>query len=190
MDFLNLNNQKNLISNVILYPLKVNRDDRGILVETLKNTWSDIFNENRPFTQNYYSITKSQTARDEDKWHVHKFQEDRFIVISGNLVVSMYDPRISSKTSGVLNLFKMGEDNGDNGQYLLLIPKTILHGFVVVGKKDAILTNYPTRLYDPHDEGRVSHADANVKFPDGSDFSWEKIIEQFRNSKKYKISNF
>lgn len=181
MDFLTIQNQSNKIDGVLLYPLKVNRDERGFLVETLKTSWSEIYSESRTFAQNYYSQTDAGTARDIDKWHVHKNQEDRFIVISGNIVVAIFDPRANSKTKGALNLFKMGEENGDNGQYLLLIPKEVLHGFVVIGKKPAILTNYPTKLYDPADEGRISHDEAGVKFSDGTPFSWEKIINQFKN---------
>jgi len=182
MDFLSLQNQTNLIDGVLLYPLKVNRDARGYLVETLKTSWPEIYSQERPFAQNYYSQTDAGTARDIDKWHVHKNQEDRFIVISGNLVVAIFDPRVNSKTKGILNLFKMGEENGDNGQYILLVPKETFHGFVVVGNKPAILTNYPTRLYDPADEGRVSHHQAGVTFPDGSPFSWEKIKQSYNNS--------
>lgn len=36
MEFITLSKQENLIADIILYPLKVNRDKRGILVEILK----------------------------------------------------------------------------------------------------------------------------------------------------------
>lgn len=179
MDFITLNNRKNLIEDVIMYPLKVNRDKRGVLVETLKTNWDRIYNQKRPFAQNYYSMTNSGTARDNDQWHIHKLQEDRFIVVSGDIVVAMYDLRSQKKTFRLLNLFKMGQGNGDNGQYLLLIPKNVLHGFCVLGKSPAILLNFPTRLYDPNDEGRIPHSEAGVKFEDGSFFSWENVLKNF-----------
>lgn len=74
----------------------------------------------------------------------------------------------------------MGETNGDNGQYLLLIPKNVLHGFCVVSKKPAILLNFPTRLYDPNDEGRIPHKKLTVKFADGTRFTWKTVLEQFK----------
>lgn len=181
MDLIDLNNKKNLIQDVILYPLKVNRDSRGILVETLKTTWSEVFSKDRPFTQNYFSITESGSARDENLWHYHPTkQEDRFVVVRGDIVVAMYDWRNESQSYGRLNLFKMGESNGDEGQYLLLVPKNVLHGFLVISEKPAILLNFPTTLYDKNEEGRVTHEEINVRLPDGRVFSWDLVRKEFK----------
>jgi len=164
-----------LIKDVVIHSIKVNRDKRGILVETLKNDWIDVYNSVKmPFAQNYYSKTPPGEARDIDQWHYHpKKQIDRFVVVSGDIIVALYDWRKNSKTKRKLNLFKMGESNGDNGQYLLLIPQNVLHGFQVNGVKEAIILNFPTTLYDPAEEGRVRFED--VKFNDGSVFSWENV---------------
>lgn len=180
MEFLDLTNQQGKIDGVILFPLKVNRDKRGILVETLKTNWPEIFSKDRPFSQTYFSITESGAARDENLWHCHPTkQEDRFVAISGDIIVALYDWRRESQTFGVLNLFKMGEANGDNGQYLLLIPKNVLHGFCVISKKSATLLNYPTTLYDKSEEGRIPHNQVKIKLPDGQDFSWQLIRKEF-----------
>jgi len=176
LPIITLGNRKNLIEGVTLHKLKVNRDDRGILVETLKSDWRDIFDPQiRPFAMNYYSITKPGVARDEDLWHVHQKQEDRFLTILGNTIVAVYDARKGSRTFGVLNLFRQGEENGDDGQYVLLIPRGTYHGFLVYGAKSAVLLNFPTRLYNPSDEGRVSHSQARVKLSDGRPFSWNLV---------------
>lgn len=161
-----------LIKDVVVYPLKVNRDDRGILVESLKANWNKVFDsKRRPFTQCYYSITKPGVARDTDRWHYHPTkQEDRFVVISGDIIVALYDWRKNSKTYGTLNLFAMGKPGGDEGQYLLLIPVNVLHCFKNIGKKEAIILNFPTKLYDPKEEGRIPFKE--VKFPDGAYFNW------------------
>lgn len=180
MEFLSLKNQKDLVADVVLYPLKVNQDSRGILVETLKTNWPEVFGPNRPFTQNYYSITSPGVARDEDVWHYHPHQEDRFVVIQGEIAVAIYDWHKERSTYGKLNLFKMGESEGDSGQYLLLIPKNTLHGFCVVSKNPAILLNFPTLLYNPSEEGRISHQEAGAKFPDGKLFSWETVRKEFQ----------
>ncbi len=179
IETLDLKNQNNLIADVICYPLKVNRDASGILVETLKTNWSEVFGNERPFAQNYYSLTPSGTARDENVWHQHPNQEDRFVVIQGDIVVAIYDWRKESQTYGKLNLFKMGESEGDDGQYLLLIPKNTLHGFCVISKKSALLLNFPTLLYNPQEEGRISHQEAEVKTDDGTLFTWEKVRKSF-----------
>lgn len=97
----------------------------------------------------------------------------------GDIIVALYDRRENSRTKGKLNLFKMGEGNGDEDQFLLLIPKNVLHGFCVVSKSDAVIMNYPTALYDKAEEGRLPLEEAGAKFEDGTPFSWEKIRKEF-----------
>lgn len=164
-----------LIKDVITYPLKVNRDERGTLVESLKTNWPEVFDkEKKPFAQCYYSITQPGVARDENRWHYHPHkQEDRFVIIKGNIIVALYDWRQKSKTFGTLNLFPMGESQGEAGQYLLLIPQNVLHCFKVSQEKPAILLNFPTNLYDPQEEGRISFE--KIKLADGRYFSWGKV---------------
>lgn len=164
-----------LIHGVITYPLRVNHDERGILVESLKTNWESVFDSKlRPFAQCYYSITNPGAARDQNRWHYHpQKQEDRFVVIKGDLIVVLYDWRKESKTYGQLNLFPMSESCGDQDQYLLLIPKNILHCFQAGPEKEAVLINFPTSLYDPKEEGRIEFE--KVKLSDGSYFSWPKI---------------
>jgi dTDP-4-dehydrorhamnose 3,5-epimerase len=156
--------------------LTVNRDPRGILVETLRTDWSDIFHsDERPFAQTYYSITEPNVARDENDWHVHERQEDRFAVLSGDMVLGLHDPRPDSPTNGWINLFRMGESLGDDGQIAVLIPKLVHHGFLVGPDHPAVLTNFPTRIYDPGDEGRVPFDQVGARMRDGPAFSWDLV---------------
>lgn len=168
-----------LIQGVIIKPLKVNQDSRGILVETLKTTWEEIYSKKMPFSQSYFSVTKSNVARDEDQWHLHpKKQIDRFVVVKGKIVLALYDWRKNSKTKGLLNLFLMGELRQNKGYYTLLIPKNVLHCFLVVSKKEAVIINFPSHLYDSKEEGRVKFN--QVKLENGNFFSWDKIRKKFR----------
>lgn len=181
LEFLSYNNQKNIISDVVLHKLTINRDPRGLLVETLREDWTEVFH--RPqlqFGQSYYSVTNPGFARDEERWHVHRTkQTDRFVIVKGNAVVALYDSREESNTYGRLNLFLMGEINGDNNQYLLLIPKRVLHAFSTVGKDPCYLVSFPDHRYDPKEEGRVPFSGVNATFPDGAPFSWKVIRKQF-----------
>lgn len=176
MDFITLINKDSskLIKGVIMHPLKINQDESGgILVETLRTTWEDVYGEERPFAMQYYSVTDSMIARDETSWHYHPTgQEDRFLVISGAIVVAIGDKRKDSKTAGILNLFYM---QANENPYLLLVPKQTLHGFMVVSKEPAILLNYPTRLYDPKEEGRIPYSEANMKIESGEVFEWDMV---------------
>lgn len=169
-----------LIKGVVIHPLKVNRDPRGSLTEIMKSDWNDIYSKDKlPFSQTYYSITDSGVARDEKLWHYHPGgQQDRFGVIKGEIVVAIFDWRKDSTTFGMLNLFHLGELDKDKGQYLVLVPKRCLHGFVVVSKKQAILFNFPTRLYDINQEKRIPIN--KIKLSDGTFFSWNKIRKIFK----------
>jgi dTDP-4-dehydrorhamnose 3,5-epimerase len=169
-----------LIQDVVIHPLKVNRDPRGILVEIMKTNWENIYDKKKlPFTQIYYSMTKSGVARDEDLWHYHPGgQQDRFGVIQGEIVIAIFDWRKKSSTFGQLNLFHLGELPKDKGQYLVLVPRRCLHGFVVVSKKPAILFNFPSRFYDVREEKRIPFKE--VKLEAGSFFSWNRVRKKFK----------
>ncbi len=175
IELINLENQDavRLIKDVLLYPLKINKDESGILVETLRTDWPEIYGENREFFMQYYSVTKSRVARDENVWHYHPtIQEDRFLVVKGDVIVAVADNRGDSETQGVLNLFYM---QSQINPYILLIPKKTLHGFMVVSKEDGVLLNFPTGLYNPKEEGRIPYDKAQVKFTDGAFFNWETV---------------
>jgi dTDP-4-dehydrorhamnose 3,5-epimerase len=177
-DLTKLNNYK-LITDVVVRPLKVNRDPRGFLIETLKTDWSNVFNDNLPFAQNYFSITETNVARDEDRWHIHPTKQiDRFVVARGQIVVALCDWRKDSATFGLLNLFLMGELKQDEGYYNLLVPRNVLHGFLVVSNNQAMILNYPTTLYDSKEEGRVPFN--QVKVNDNETFSWNEVRKIFK----------
>lgn len=172
--------QRPLVKDVFLYPLKINRDDSGILVETLRIDWKEIYGKGRNFAMQYFSVTNPWVARDEDVWHYHPTsQEDRFIVAYGEIVTAIADNRENSPTKGLLNLFYM---KSDVDPYILLIPRKTLHGFMVVSKTPAILLNYPTGLYNPQEEIRIPYKEANIKTDDGQIFSWDIVRKQFTRS--------
>ena len=101
-------------------------------------------------------------------------------MIDGDLVVGVHDPRENSTTKDVINLFKMGSMQGPDGQYALMIPEQVHHGFVVAPAGRAILTNFPSQLYDPKDEGRIPFDDAKARLPDGRLFNWDVIRDDLR----------
>ncbi len=179
-DLIDLDRRENLIAGVVVHALTVHRDRRGLLVEMLRADWPEIVAPERPFAQSYYSITYPWIARDEDRWHVHQHQEDRFIVCQGDVVLAIYDWRPESPTYGRLNLFLLGESSRTDWQPLVLVPARTLHGFVVVGDRPAVLVNFPTRLYNPADEGRVPFSDVKATFSDGEPFDWERIRAWWR----------
>ncbi len=181
MELITLFNKNNikLINDVILHPYKVNKDDSGILVETLRKDWTDIYGEDKEFFMQYFSETPSGVARDETLWHYHPTtQDDRFSVVKGEIVVAIADNREDSSSKGLLNLFYI---NSRENPYIVLIPKRTLHGFMAVSKEPAILINFPTGLYNPQEEGRIPYAEAQVKTSNGVIFNWDLVRKEFPN---------
>ena len=178
MEFITFPNKgsANLVKDVLVYPLKINRDKSGILVETLRTDWKEIYGPGREFAMQYYSVTDSGVARDEDTWHYHPQQEDRFLVAQGEIITAIADNRQNSETFGLLNLFHM---KADTDPYMLLIPKGTLHGFLVISNTPAILLNFPTGLYNPSEEQRLPYDRAQIKASDGSLFSWDQVRKEF-----------
>lgn len=164
--YITLDSQENLIQGVVLKKLIVHSDDSGSLVETLRTDWDDVFGKD--FTMQYVSQTPSGLIRDKDKWHVHKYQKDRFACIAGRIITAIYDPRVDSKTKGNLNLFVMGPEK-EKEMYMVVIPEGAYHGFMVVSKEAGYLINFPTKLYNPDDEGRIEN----------KELDWEKIRQDF-----------
>jgi dTDP-4-dehydrorhamnose 3,5-epimerase len=184
MNFITLKNisKTKLIEDIVVRPLKVNRDESGILIETLRTDWKDVAGPGREFEMQYYSVTDSCVARDEDVWHYHPTgQEDRFIVTQGRIITAIADNREDSETKGLLNLFIM---DAIEDPYLLLVPKKTLHGFMVVSEGPATLLNFPTRLYDPKEEGRIQYQEAKVKIENGELFAWDKVRKRLGLNKK------
>lgn len=165
--YLTLSNQNDLIDGVILRQLVLHKDPTGILVETLRTDWLDVLNKDLPFAMQYLSQTPPGMARDENKWHVHKNQEDRFVCVSGRIVTALYDKR-DTKTKDQLNLFVIGPQIEEE-MYLVVIPKDVYHGFMVISQSPGILLNFPTQLYNPQDEGRVEN----------TQFKWQSVREDF-----------
>jgi len=178
IEFIDLKNKQDakLIKDVIIYPLRVNRDESGILVETLRKDWPLIYGGEREFSMQYFSVTKPAVARDENVWHSHPTQEDRFLAAYGEIITAVADNRDGSPTNGLLNLFYM---RSDVDPYILLIPKKTLHGFMAVSKTPAVLLNFPTALYNTQEEGRVSYEEAKIKLPKGEMFSWDLVRKKF-----------
>lgn len=164
---------------VSLRALKVNRDPRGTLTELLRSDWDGVYGPEMPFAQTYVSVTMPGIARDEDRWHVHERQTDRFVVLAGTIVVAIADARPESPTVGRLLLAVMAAEEDAPAPYLLTVPPGTLHGLIALGDGPAMLQNYPTNLWDASDEGRVAFAEAGVALPDGTPFSWDLLRNAF-----------
>jgi dTDP-4-dehydrorhamnose 3,5-epimerase len=163
------------IAGVTVRELRVNRDERGTLTELLRTDWTEIYDDEHPFAQTYVSMTLPGVARDEDRWHVHERQTDRFYCLAGAIVVAIADGRSDSPTRGQLMLVELAAMPDAPAPLVVTIPPGTLHGFVVTSATPATLMNFPNRLYDATDEGRLAFADAGIVIPGGQPFSYDAV---------------
>ena len=163
------------IPGVLVRPLAVNRDPRGTLTELLRADWVGVFGDDLPFAQVYASVTAPGIARDEDRWHLHRRQTDRFVCLAGRMAVAIADARDDSPSLGRLLLVELVAGEDAPAPAMVAIPPGTLHGIVALGDAPAMLLNFPTRLYDASDEERVPFADAGIAVANGDLFSWDIV---------------
>ncbi|MDO8671482.1 MAG: dTDP-4-dehydrorhamnose 3,5-epimerase family protein [Dehalococcoidia bacterium] len=126
-----------MIHGVVIKQLKVNADERGYLMEILRED-DEIFER---FGQVYVALNYPGVVR---AWHYHKLQNDFFIVVKGMVKVALYDAREDSPTHRAIQEVFMGERNN----VLLRIPVGVLHGYKTTGSEPSLLLNFPTKTYD------------------------------------------
>jgi len=141
-------NSPSLIERVKIKQLKMNADERGMLMEILRED-DEIFER---FGQVYVALNYPGVIR---AWHYHKLQNDFFVVVRGMIKVALYDAREDSSTKGEVNEFFLGEQNN----ILLRIPVGVMHGYKTIGVVPSLLLNFPTRVYnqDEPDEYRLPY---------------------------------
>ena len=144
-----------MIEGVQIKTLKVFSDDRGCLMEVVKED-DALFMEIRQttFTIAYPGIIKA--------FHWHRQQFDIWFFTSGSAQVVLHDLREKSKTRGQTQVVYMGERN----PVALLIPPEVAHGYRVLGDKPAGLIYHTTRAYNAEspDEERISFDDPAIGF--------------------------
>lgn len=135
-----------MLEGVILQPLRRHADERGYLMEILRE--SDPHFEH--FGQVYVSKNYPGVIR---AWHYHERQTDIWCVVSGMIKVALYDMRPDSRTHGQVREVFMGDDN----PVTLVIPVGVAHGYKTTGVAPSLLLNFADNLYNPAapDEFRI-----------------------------------
>jgi dTDP-4-dehydrorhamnose 3,5-epimerase len=149
-----------MISGVQVKSLKVLPDDRGFLMEMLRED-EPIFER---FGQVYITACRRGVAK---AWHYHRQQTDHFVCVSGAALVVLYDGRRESPTRGTVQDFTLTSPPGqDPAPVLLKIPPGVIHGFTAIHGEEARIINIPTLPYrhaDP-DEYRYSWNSAEIPY--------------------------
>lgn len=76
-------------------------------------------------------------------WGLHEHKLDRYTIISGEVLLFLYDSRVDSPTHGVLQKLVLS----DRAVRQVIIPCFVWHLSVNVGHEEARLINLPTEVY-------------------------------------------
>lgn len=144
-----------MIDGVVLKPLRVYCDDRGLLMEVLRS--DDPFY--RGFGQTTFTMSYPGTIK---AFHWHRRQDDLWFVVDGMAQVVLYDLRETSPTRGQTDVYYLGRHN----RQLLVIPAGVAHGYRVLGNEPVLLLYHTTEPYNPQqpDEERIPYNDPTIGF--------------------------
>ena len=144
-----------MIEGVLVKKIRVYHDDRGSLMEVLKEG-EPLFLpiKQTTYTEAYPGVIKA--------FHWHRRQYDLWFFTRGVAQVVLFDRREDSQTRGETNVFYLGEKN----PLLLSIPPGVAHGYRVLGTEPAGLFYHTTEAYDPAspDEERIAFDDPSIDF--------------------------
>ena len=143
-----------MIQGVVIKELATHTDERGFFREIIRVS-DDFFREG--FGQWSHSLMHPGTAK---AWHVHQHQTDWWYVGLGTLKVALYDTREGSATQGELMEFFMGDNQPAQA---VKIPPGVAHGCKAISGA-AHLFYITSHTYDPADEGRIPHDDAEIGY--------------------------
>jgi dTDP-4-dehydrorhamnose 3,5-epimerase len=77
-------------------------------------------------------------------WGLHLHKDDRYTLISGELLTLLYDARTDSQTHGVVQKVTLSAQ----GARKLLIPRGVWHLNLALGDAEVHLINHPTAAYN------------------------------------------
>ena len=145
----------NLIDGVIIKDLRVIPDERGRLMEIMRND-DPFFQEFGQvyMTTNYPGVVKA--------WHAHRSQTDHVACLQGMIKLVLYDGRPESPTHQMVNEFFVGIHNPK----LIVIPPMVYHGWKCVSTEESLVVNIPNKLFDYQqpDELREPHDAEHIPY--------------------------
>ena len=94
-----------------------------------------------PLTYCYaFTVRPGQTKG----WGLHEKKDDRYTLITGEIMVVLYDSRVDSPTHGLMQKIVMTAE----GIRQILIPTGVWHMNICLGENEAYLINHPTAVYE------------------------------------------
>lgn len=86
-----------------------------------------------------FSVRPNQTKG----WGLHEHKDDRYTLITGEVLTILFDARTDSPTHGLVQKVSLSPE----GLRQLLIPAGVWHISICLSPTEAILINHPTQVY-------------------------------------------
>ncbi len=142
---------KSSLPGVVIRPLQRFEDSRGWLIETFRS--DEMAAETLP-AMGYISCTHPGVSRGP---HEHVDQTDGFAFLYGSYRLYLWENRPGHPP--LAETFEVGAD----APVFVAVPPGVVHAYKNIGEQDAIVLNFPNRLYagegkkEPVDEIRHEH---------------------------------
>lgn len=125
------------IDGVRIHQQAIRGDERGVLLE-LVDTRTDFWDKPVPYM--YMTTCRPGKAKG---WGWHESHEDRYTILSGEMILALYDDRADSPTRGVVQEFYLSRE----GVNRIIIPIGVWHAHMNPGLVDLMFTNAPTEAF-------------------------------------------
>lgn len=147
------------IEGVLLMQVPTVHYEFGGLSEIFNPEWDTIFDE--PI-EHMYVITNSANTREH--WHVHLHTIDRYVLISGQIEIALFDNREDSGSNGVVDRVVLNQV-GTSGFHGLKIPAGVWHTFRSDSASFTLLNNkYPKYDRENPDKYSIAFGEAPIHF--------------------------
>ncbi len=126
------------IDGVVLNQTAVVGDERGIILEVI-DTRSTYWSAPVPYV--YMGTCRPGKAKG---WGLHERHTDRYTILSGEMLLVLFDDRTDSPSHGVVQEFYLTME----GRNQVTIPIGVWHAHMNLGQDDVMFLNAPTEPFD------------------------------------------
>jgi dTDP-4-dehydrorhamnose 3,5-epimerase len=134
-----------LTAGVTLRDVPTHTDQRGSVVELFDPRWNW---HPDPLVFAHACTIRPGVVKG---WGLHQQHEDRYLVLLGEMLLVLYDPRPDSATYGEVCEIVLTEKR----RRILNIPKLVWHAQQNVGSTDVLLLDFPTEPYNHDNPDKV-----------------------------------
>jgi dTDP-4-dehydrorhamnose 3,5-epimerase len=127
-----------LPAGVVTRDLTTHIDERGTVLELFDPRWQWHAD---PLV---FAYTFSLRPGMIKGWGMHKLHDDRYCLLSGELLLVLFDDRVGSVTRGLVAKIFLSEYR----RQLINIPSGVWHANQNIGIKDVVAVNFPTAPYN------------------------------------------